>query len=153
MASPARPVTVNLAGYLLLGLSDGDDVDRLGVRALQHRYRDMGAIVALDRIGIVDHGRIIALGTAEELVRASFQSRSEVAMRFVAADERLATWTETHGGRLIDLTAQFTVDHPGDIGPLLDAAAQAGLEIADLSLRKPNLESVFLHLTGKELRD
>ena len=31
--------------------------------------------------------------------------------------------------------------------------AKAGHELADISLRKPNLESVFLHLTGRELRD
>ena len=106
-----------------------------------------------DRIAIVDHGRIIAMGSAEELVRASFSSRSQVVVRFTAAGEALAAWTGLHAGRLTDATALFTVDHPGDVGPLLDSAAQARLEIADLSLRKPNLESVFLHLTGKELRD
>jgi ABC-2 type transport system ATP-binding protein len=36
---------------------------------------------------------------------------------------------------------------------LLEDARQAGLELVDVSLRKPNLESVFLHLTGRELRD
>jgi linearmycin/streptolysin S transport system ATP-binding protein len=36
---------------------------------------------------------------------------------------------------------------------LLEDSAKAGLELVDVSLRKPNLESVFLHLTGRELRD
>jgi ABC-2 type transport system ATP-binding protein len=45
------------------------------------------------------------------------------------------------------------VEHPTQIAGLLDSAAQAGLELTDVSLRKPNLESVFLHLTGRELRD
>jgi hypothetical protein len=36
---------------------------------------------------------------------------------------------------------------------LLDAAAHAGHDLVDVSLRKPNLESVFLHWTGRELRD
>jgi len=106
-----------------------------------------------DRIAIVDHGRIIALGTAEELVYGAFNSRSEVVIRFRHASESLAAWTHEHGGRVDDSTAQFTVEHPGEIGPLLDAAARAGHEVADLALRKPNLESVFLHLTGKELRE
>jgi len=106
-----------------------------------------------DRIAIVDHGRIVALGTAEELVRASFNSRSVVAIRFAGAGDGLTAWAGQHSGRLTGSAAQFTVEHPGDVGPLLDSAAQAGLEIADLALRKPNLESVFLHLTGKELRD
>jgi hypothetical protein len=36
---------------------------------------------------------------------------------------------------------------------LLESAESAGLALVDLSLRRPNLESVFLHLTGRELRD
>ena len=38
-------------------------------------------------------------------------------------------------------------------GALLEASAKAGFELVDVALRKPNLESVFLHLTGRELRD
>jgi ABC-2 type transport system ATP-binding protein len=45
------------------------------------------------------------------------------------------------------------VDHPTEITGLLDAIADSGLELVDVSLRRPNLESVFLHLTGRELRD
>ena len=50
-------------------------------------------------------------------------------------------------------TAQFTVEHPTEIAGLLDAAAKDSLELIDVSLRRPNLESVFLQLTGRELRD
>jgi ABC-2 type transport system ATP-binding protein len=49
--------------------------------------------------------------------------------------------------------AQFTIEHATEIAGLLDAATKAGHDLADISLRKPNLESVFLHLTGRELRD
>jgi ABC-2 type transport system ATP-binding protein len=58
-----------------------------------------------------------------------------------------------HQGRLADSTAEFTVDHPTQIAALLQSASAAGLSLVDLSLRRPNLESVFLHLTGRELRD
>jgi len=54
---------------------------------------------------------------------------------------------------LVDSTAQFTVERPTEIAGLLDGAAKAGLEVVDVSLHRPNLESVFLHLTGRELRD
>jgi ABC-2 type transport system ATP-binding protein len=57
------------------------------------------------------------------------------------------------GGLYDNGTAQFTVEHATEIGGLLDTAAQAGYELTDVSLRKPNLESVFLQLTGRELRD
>lgn len=106
-----------------------------------------------DRVAIVDHGRIIALGTNEDLVQNAFASRSQVLARFARSAAGVSAWVEQHGGRLVDSTAQFTVEHPTEIAGLLDDAAKAGLEVVDASLRRPNLESVFLHLTGRELRD
>jgi len=106
-----------------------------------------------DRIAIVDHGKVIALGTNAELVQSAFGSRSQVLARFAGGAERVSTWVEQRGGKTVDGAAQFTVEHPTEIASLLEDSAKAGLELLDVSLRKPNLESVFLHLTGRELRD
>ena len=106
-----------------------------------------------DRVAIVDHGKIIALGTNAELVQNAFGSRSQVAARFAAADGRVSAWVASSGGRVVDGFAEFTIEHPREVATLLDEAANAGLELQDLALRKPNLESVFLQLTGRELRD
>jgi ABC-2 type transport system ATP-binding protein len=106
-----------------------------------------------DRVAIVDHGKIIALGTNAELVQSAFGSRSQVLARFAGAEERVAAWIAQHGGQAIDGAAQFTIEHPTEIAGLLEDSAKNGLELLDVSLHKPNLESVFLHLTGRELRD
>ena len=106
-----------------------------------------------DRIAIIDHGKIIANGTYAELVHNSFGSRSQVVARFAGEQDRIADWVAQRGGRAIDGVAQFSIDHPTEIASLLEASGKAGLELVDVSLRKPNLESVFLELTGRELRD
>ena len=106
-----------------------------------------------DRVAIIDHGSIIALGTNEELVRDAFASRSQVLARFAGSAERVATWVESHGGRMVDGTAEFSIGRSIEITALLETAASGGLELEDVSLRRPNLESVFLKLTGRELRE
>ncbi len=106
-----------------------------------------------DRVAIIDHGRIIASGTSDELIRNAFASRSHVLAQFAGPPNEMAAWVARHSGRLVDSTAEFTIENSTEITALLDDAAKAGLTLEDVSLRRPNLESVFLHLTGRELRD
>jgi ABC-2 type transport system ATP-binding protein len=106
-----------------------------------------------DRIAIIDHGRIIAEGTKEELVEKTFGRCSQVLARLAGGKDEIEAWAKRHGGRVTEETAEFTIEQALEIAPLLDDATKAELELVDLSLRRPNLESVFLHLTGRELRD
>jgi ABC-2 type transport system ATP-binding protein len=76
-----------------------------------------------------------------------------VLARFEGAPGKVSAWVEARGGRLVENTAEFTIEGPNEIAALLEGASTDGLELVDLSLRRPNLESVFLHLTGRELRD
>jgi ABC-2 type transport system ATP-binding protein len=105
-----------------------------------------------DTIAIIDHGHIIALGSKESLIAQAFGARSSVTMHFGPDTHDLAAWAAAHNGAAQDSAAHFTIEKPSEIAALLDAASRDGLEIVDLTLQRPNLESVFLHLTGKELR-
>ncbi len=110
-----------------------------------------------DWIAIIDHGQIIAEGTKEALVARAFGSRSSVTMHFGATRVDLAAWAAKRGGTAQGETGQagvvlFSVEKPAEIGDLLEAASRDGLEVLDVTLQRPNLESVFLQLTGKELR-
>jgi ABC-2 type transport system ATP-binding protein len=105
-----------------------------------------------DWIAIIDHGQIIAKGTKEALVAQSFGSRSSVTMRFGTTRADLAAWAAARGGTSTDSVVQCSVEKPAEIGDLLETAGRDGLEVLDVTLQRPNLESVFLHLTGKELR-
>ncbi len=106
-----------------------------------------------DRIAIVDHGKIIAEGTYAELVRSSFGTRSQVVARVTGTPQTIAEWASRHTGRIVEGTAEFTVEQPTEVSTILADAASSNIELEDLALRRPNLESVFLHLTGRELRD
>ncbi|MGC9946405.1 MAG: ABC transporter ATP-binding protein [Bryobacteraceae bacterium] len=108
-----------------------------------------------DTIAIIDHGRVIAQGAKEELVEQSFGRRSDVLMRFASSLENASAWAAAHGGGMQEGdggVAHFSVAQPTDIAALLDAAGRDGLEVIDVVLRRPNLESVFLQLTGRDLR-
>ncbi|HEY6446832.1 MAG TPA: ABC transporter ATP-binding protein [Acidobacteriaceae bacterium] len=105
-----------------------------------------------DTIAIIDHGHIIAMGSKEALVAKTFGTSSSVLMHVGPATTDLAAWAAARGGTATDNSVLVSVEKPTEIAALLEAAALDRLEILDVTLQRPNLESVFLHLTGKELR-
>jgi ABC-2 type transport system ATP-binding protein len=110
-----------------------------------------------DRIGIVDLGELKAEGTREELValvgehdRVSLEGKGDLEAAAVAcrALEPVRAAIVQDGG------IELVVDQARSILPeLLRMVADAGTAVSSVEVKEPDLEAVFLHLTGKALRD
>jgi ABC-2 type transport system ATP-binding protein len=111
-----------------------------------------------DRLAIVDHGRVIALGTPSELKR-SVPGGFVVRLKFDRATGGLApllaqipgvTEVQSPPDGGLDLYA----DRGGTLIPhIVNAAAAAGATISDIHISEPSLENLFLHHTGRSLRE
>jgi ABC-2 type transport system ATP-binding protein len=106
-----------------------------------------------DRIVVIDRGRIIANGAFDELVRQTIGLRRSVILTLESAAganifERFPETTVE--GAIV----RCQVEHVGrDLAALLSQAAGAGAGVVDVQIESPTLQSVFIHLTGRELRD
>ncbi|MCD4749155.1 MAG: ABC transporter ATP-binding protein [Thermoanaerobaculales bacterium] len=110
-----------------------------------------------DRIAIIDHGKILTIGTLDELTRQS--GEGEVLKLIGSFDEMTATrfLSGVPGVKLLRVmedTAMVSVrtDGPGLLA-VLPSILESDLTIDDVSIQKPSLQSVFISLTGRELRD
>ncbi|MCP4362781.1 MAG: ABC transporter ATP-binding protein [Chloroflexi bacterium] len=110
-----------------------------------------------DHIAIMDKGKIIASGTHEELVRlVGHQDKIELQLS-MPSEPVLTQWQETEGVFHVsaaDGTLTVLVDDSNVVLPrLFEAVNEHGVRITAVDIQEPNLESVFLHLTGRALRD
>jgi ABC-2 type transport system ATP-binding protein len=112
-----------------------------------------------DRVGIIDHGELIALGTQAELTRQVGEMETLILYIDENEDpERLATVLRSlPGARKADASEHsVTVIVPEAeeaLAPAVSLANELGIKIRSVEMQEPNLEAVFLHLTGRALRD
>jgi len=110
-----------------------------------------------DRIAIMDQGQMIAQGTHEELVQMVGElDRVDLAISAEAA-RVIDGWRGTVGVRQIsaeDGKLTLLVEDSNLVLPrLFESAVRLGVRITSVEIHEPNLEAVFLHLTGRALRD
>ncbi len=113
------------------------------------------ADVLADRVGIIDHGRIVAEGTPASLKRSigadlvvlevdEIDRAREIVARIDLVDE-----VDAHGDELTAATS----DGSAAVSPIAVALANAGVRVKSLTLREPTLDDVFLTMTGNRLQE
>jgi ABC-2 type transport system ATP-binding protein len=108
-----------------------------------------------DRIGIIDNGKIIAQGTLNELRTLGSMKESVVISYTNLTDEGYNTiekeWNDLQ--RFEDTIHFYSMNIQSDLSKIILKCNEFGLDIRHIDIQKINLETIFLSLTGKQLRD
>jgi ABC-2 type transport system ATP-binding protein len=111
-----------------------------------------------ERLAIIDHGRLIAVGTPHQL-KASIPGGFLLRLRFGNQTPELVERLQLLAGvREVRATDSAGVDVYADRGGSLipeiaNVATSTGAELSDVHILEPSLENLFLHHTGRSLRD
>jgi ABC-2 type transport system ATP-binding protein len=108
-----------------------------------------------DRIGIIDNGEIIAQGTLNELKALGSMKESVVISFTNLTDEcynRIEKDWKDHQ-RFEDTIHFYSMNIQGDLSKIILMCNEFGLDMRHIDIQKINLETIFLSLTGKKLRD
>lgn len=108
-----------------------------------------------DRIGIIDNGTIVAQGTLDELKAQGGDKESLVIVGTGITEEKTAKLKSAgytvsiQDEKLVFMSSSLKTDMP----KMIMACNENGIDIEHIDIRRVNLETVFLSLTGKQLRD
>lgn len=138
-------------------LDNVKELNQQGMTVLYTTHYMEEAAELSHHIAIMDKGKVIAQGTHAELIKmVGEQTRIDITIN-VEAEKILEAWRATQGVVRIDSTdgkVTALVDDSNRVLPrLFDAASKANVRITSVDIQEPNLETVFLHLTGRALRD
>jgi ABC-2 type transport system ATP-binding protein len=134
-----------------------EELRRMGVAILyaSHYMEEVERLCTV--VGIIDHGKLIAEGTPQELV-ARLGGAQVVELgangdlgRFVSEAYTVPGVSEA---LVVDGMVRLTVDDAASTIPaVMSVASRVGVDLAAIEIRNRNLEAVFLQLTGRTLRD
>ncbi|MHB0874458.1 MAG: ABC transporter ATP-binding protein [Anaerolineae bacterium] len=107
-----------------------------------------------ERVAIMDHGRIIELDAPEKLIRKHFtETPIEIGSSERLPAERLQALPAVTSVTAVNGdTTLFSSDVPRTVAALFEIANAEGISLAELTIRQPTLEDVFLKITGRRIR-
>jgi len=106
-----------------------------------------------DRIGIIDEGRVVALGTSQELKTNRLEMRSMVVSTENLTAEVIADLLGKYS-RLEKVKGKLRIYHKDlNFKEIVDYLHSRGVTVYSAALEQPTLEDVFIQITGKKLRD
>jgi ABC-2 type transport system ATP-binding protein len=128
-------------------------LNRSGVTIIYSTHYMEEAERLCSRIGIIDHGRILALGTLDELLtRLPFED--EITFPAIPATAQLANQLAAIGEiTAVDGTHRFRPRPGYPLSAFFTLTESLGLPPRIFVSQRPTLEALFLHLTGRKLRD
>jgi ABC-2 type transport system ATP-binding protein len=135
------------------------DLNKQGMTVLYTTHYMEEAAELSDRVGIIDHGELIALGTQAELTTQVGENETLILHIGEEEDgEALAKVLKGIPGVLQATSNNHEVsviarEAEEMLAPVITKANECGIKIHSVDMREPNLEAVFLHLTGRALRD
>jgi ABC-2 type transport system ATP-binding protein len=135
------------------------DLNKQGMTVLYTTHYMEEAEELSNRVGIIDHGELIAIGTQKELTQQVGQTETLI-LHVGENDDKdaLANALKSVHGVLEaepsdNAVAIITPEAEDILAAVITKATERGIKIRSIDIREPNLEAVFLHLTGRALRD
>jgi ABC-2 type transport system ATP-binding protein len=128
------------------------ELTRAGVSLLLTTHHLEEAEARCSRTVIIDHGKVIAAGTLPELVDQTVGGHRIVTLRVDAPLVSALPGVDVAAEDPRTLRAKVA-NVARELPALLTAVAAQGREVEDVDVRGPSLQAVFIHLTGRELRE
>ena len=135
------------------------DLNKQGMTVLYTTHYMEEAQELSDRVGIIDHGELIALGTQDELTKQVGETDTLILHVGENDDPEMLSQSlkGLNGVQHAEVTgnsvAIVTLSAEEILASVVTKANERGIKIRSMEIREPNLEAVFLHLTGRALRD
>lgn len=155
MDEPAVGIDPQSRNYILETVKRLNEERQMTVLYTSHYMEEVEFLC--DRIYIMDQGNLIASGTKEE-IKQILSAEKTISIKTHRLNERfIALLQETPTiNRVIAGEKEVTITIPKEINmfpKLIHLAEEAELELSSVDIKNPTLEDVFLHLTGRALRD